>query len=498
MTETMQLSKIEVETNIRTTTNKEADAELLSSVKRDGILQPLLVRKLDGGVKFGLVAGHRRYAAAKAAGIKEVPIRIVEAKTDAEKDNIRLVENVQRLDLNVMEEALAYKHMMDRGGKDVWAHVGKQVLPNAAYQSALTGLAKMTGKTESHIAKVVRLTELELEYQELLQDGTLTLQHGMLILSVDPAKRKVIYEEIKRQRESFYGKVDAQFTTSGLMRIIDEKVKRSLSSAVFPKDRTYGDLIPCTVCPYNTDNTKDLFGMVGSEKGLCRNSKCFKIKTDTFWRLTRQEQQKKLGDLKFLGYLREGFGVPKEQAGLELTPKNGEGAEGWFLLKADKPQVIFGFKPTGKKAEEMQTRQNPESFVRGTFEKQLLPIILRKGVADKAKTVKLNRFKNAVDALLAVAPDMANVAQYLFGKKELNKLNPTELGRVITLRLLLDDVDQQEYKGIDKVCGAGFVAKQTDAIKAMWEKDKAQILADAKKYDAWQATTKYARDNKLS
>ncbi len=128
--------------------------ELKSSIEAYGVLQPIVVRKTAGG--YELAAGERRLRAAKLAGIKEIPA-IVKPYDNKEMSEIALIENLQRQDLNVMEEATAYKNLMTDFGL-------KQ-----------EELAQRMGRSRSYIANVMRLLALEPTVQELVSRGTLTM-----------------------------------------------------------------------------------------------------------------------------------------------------------------------------------------------------------------------------------------------------------------------------------------------------------------------------------
>lgn len=134
--------------------DESALAELKASIEAYGVLQPIVVRKVAGG--YELAAGERRLRAAKLAGIKEIPA-IVKTYDNKEMSEIALIENLQREDLNVMEEALAYKNLMTDFGL------------------TQEELAQRMGRSRSHIANVMRLLALELTVQELVSRGTLTM-----------------------------------------------------------------------------------------------------------------------------------------------------------------------------------------------------------------------------------------------------------------------------------------------------------------------------------
>lgn len=143
---------------------KEAMEELAASVKEKGIIQPLIVRKKGAG--FEIVAGERRWRAAQQAQLHEVPV-IVRDFTDTEVLEVAIIENIQRADLNPVEEAAGYKQLMDRFG-----HTQEK-------------LAEAMGKSRSHIANLMRLLSLPEAVQTMLRDGTLTAGHARALITAD-------------------------------------------------------------------------------------------------------------------------------------------------------------------------------------------------------------------------------------------------------------------------------------------------------------------------
>ena len=143
--------------------------ELANSIKTKGLVQPLIVRKKKGTKEsFEIVAGERRWRAAQRAQIHELPV-IVKDFSDIEVLEIAIIENVQRADLNPVEEALGYKNLMDN------------------FDHTQEGLSKEIGKSRSHIANLLRLLSLPKEVQNLLISGQLTAGHARaLVTSENP------------------------------------------------------------------------------------------------------------------------------------------------------------------------------------------------------------------------------------------------------------------------------------------------------------------------
>ena len=148
--------------------DEEALQELTESVREKGVVQPLLVRALSEG-SFELIAGERRWRAAQRAGLDTVPVVVREAD-DRESLELAIIENVQREDLNAIEEALGYQQLMDQ------------------FDYSQQMLAKMIGKSRSHIANTLRLLKLPPSVQGFLSAGTLSAGHARQLIGRDDAE----------------------------------------------------------------------------------------------------------------------------------------------------------------------------------------------------------------------------------------------------------------------------------------------------------------------
>ena len=165
----------------RTNFNKDELEELAESIKRNGLLQPILVRKKNG--KYEIIAGERRWQASKIAGLKKVPIRVRDVDDD-ETIALALIENIQRSDLNPIEEAYGYRRMMERG------------------KMTQSQVAQAVSKGRSTVANALRLLELPEEAQQLLFEEQITAGHARAILSVptkegrDKLTEKLVKEQL--------------------------------------------------------------------------------------------------------------------------------------------------------------------------------------------------------------------------------------------------------------------------------------------------------------
>ncbi|MCU0728819.1 MAG: ParB/RepB/Spo0J family partition protein [Sphingopyxis sp.] len=149
--------------------SEEALAELSASIAEKGVIQPIIVRPAPDGTGWQIVAGERRWRASGRAGLQQIPA-FVRNWSDADVFTIALVENIQRQDLNAIEEAEAYARLRDQLGH------------------AQEAIAKMTGKSRSHIANLLRLLDLPVAVRAMLADGAITMGHARALVGHDNAE----------------------------------------------------------------------------------------------------------------------------------------------------------------------------------------------------------------------------------------------------------------------------------------------------------------------
>lgn len=153
--------------------------ELTESIREHGILQPLIVTKRDGG--YELIAGERRLQAGKRAGLTSVPVVVREAGNQ-EKLELAIIENIQRHDLNPIEEAKAYLRLAEEFGL------------------AQDAVAKKMGKSRSTVANTLRLLTLPVEIQRAVIEGKLSEGHAKALLAIDnPEKQRALFELIIKE-----------------------------------------------------------------------------------------------------------------------------------------------------------------------------------------------------------------------------------------------------------------------------------------------------------
>ena len=160
--------------------NPKEMQELTDSIKANGILQPLTVRDLDDG-KFELIAGERRLRSAREAGLETVPVYILSIEADVEMMEYALIENIQRVDLNPIEEAEGYAILCGK------------------YNLAQEEIAKRVGKSRPAIANALRLLKLPPEIKSALKSGDISAGHARAILGVRKSLQMMtLYQKVMR------------------------------------------------------------------------------------------------------------------------------------------------------------------------------------------------------------------------------------------------------------------------------------------------------------
>jgi len=249
--------------NPRRTEPKESHDELVESIKRDGILQSIVVRR--SGHVFEVIAGNRRVAAARDAGLQTIPARIVDVDDD-EARRLAIVENVQREDLPPVEEATAFE-LLERSGLPVLE------------------IAARVGKSESYVRRRMVLAQLPAPAKKALAAGEMSVAVAEQIGRVANAgERERIWKELAPNGQG-YARNEGHLTNVRHVReIIGRDFLLKLGDAPFdPKD---ANLVPaagaCGPCPKRTGGQPSLFGDV-KDQDLCTDAKCYRGKCDAAW-----------------------------------------------------------------------------------------------------------------------------------------------------------------------------------------------------------------------
>ncbi len=216
-------------------------SELAQSIREKGLLQPILARPAEQPGRYEIVAGERRWRAAQMAGVHEVPV-IVRELSEREALEVALIENVQRADLNALEEAQGYRRLIDQFG-----YTQQQ-------------LAEIIGKSRSHVANTLRLLNLPDEVLTMIRDGELSAGHARTLVATDDpaglakkiAKLGLSVREAERLSQEEGRKKDRSKSGDGSapdagpdVRALARELEEALGVAVSirPKGRNGGRLV---------------------------------------------------------------------------------------------------------------------------------------------------------------------------------------------------------------------------------------------------------------
>lgn len=188
----------------RTRMDQEALDELAGSIKAQGLMQPILARATVGG-KYEIIAGERRWRASRIAGLKDVPV-LVRNVTDAAALKMALIENIQREDLNPLEEAQGLQRLINE------------------FDMTHQGAAESVGRSRAAVTNLLRLLNLAKPVQEMLMTGRLDMGHGRALLALSNAKQTAAAHEVDKHALS--------------VRETERLVARLLKPAVVKKNET--------------------------------------------------------------------------------------------------------------------------------------------------------------------------------------------------------------------------------------------------------------------
>ena len=209
---------------------KESLNELTNSIKERGIIQPLIVRKSDDqDNKFELIAGERRWQAAQAAGIHEVPVLVIEAD-HLKSLELAIIENVQRRDLNAIEEAESYKNLID----------------NFGYEQ--DQVSQFIGKSRSHVSNTLRLLSLPEKLIEMIRSEKISQGHAKILIGLENSL--LLAEKIIKKKLSVR-------QTENLVRILkngSRKIYKSKDSNSLATENALSEIIGMRVVLINKKN----------------------------------------------------------------------------------------------------------------------------------------------------------------------------------------------------------------------------------------------------
>lgn len=216
----------------RQTYSEASLADLVTSVQQKGILQPIIVAPVEGGI-YEIIAGERRYRAALKAGLKEVPVVLRSGgESEAERFELALIENLQREDLNPIDLALGFKRLQEE------------------FQLTQEAIAQIVGKDRTVVANTLRLLGLPAEIQQALKEGKITAGHARALVAIeDPAAQKDLFDRIQSDeltvrhveeaaRDQKKSAKKAHLQTAGYdakpaeVRALEEELQRTLTRKV--------------------------------------------------------------------------------------------------------------------------------------------------------------------------------------------------------------------------------------------------------------------------
>jgi ParB/RepB/Spo0J family partition protein len=273
-------------TNPRKFFDPERLQELTESVKLHGILQPLLVRPLVGlgRAPYELVCGHRRFSAAAAAGLGEVPA-VVREMTDTQALEVQVIENLQRDDLHPLEEAEGYARLITHHGYTVDA------------------LATKVGKSRGYVYGRLQIARLPEAAKRVFLEGEMNLSLALLVARLDNHEIATEAAEkiIRGHRYFDNGEKWLPLTVQQAREMIERDYMLDMSQAPFQifDPELVPEAGPCTTCPKRTGTAADLFGEFG-KRDLCTDRACFAAKVAAAWQLAANEFGRKLKGRKFV------------------------------------------------------------------------------------------------------------------------------------------------------------------------------------------------------
>ena len=370
--------------NPRTQFNEEALGELTESVKRHGVLQPILVRPLEEG-RYELVAGERRLRASEAAGLTVIPV-MVRDLSDREVLEVQVIENLLREDLHPLEEAEAYRKLC------------------SDHSCAVGDLVLKIGKSRSYVYARMKLCDLPDVAKEAMWKGGLSHSTALLIARIpDPELRKRATQELVegdwRGGPPSYREARTLIQGNYMLR---------LSSAEFPTEDS--ELLPeagsCADCPKRTGNQRDLFPDIKSAD-VCTDPPCFKDKQDAHWERTKLQAKadgkKILSDAKASKVVPYGYVSVRKY--LKLTdcnydaPKHETYKE---LLGKEAPQIFLA-RDKQNRVHDLVFRREARALIEEKYEWAKLGASLtdRREQADKLEKLVKRRM---IDGLVAAIP----------------------------------------------------------------------------------------------
>jgi len=283
--------------NPRRSFDEAALNELAESIRTQGILAPLVVRPV--GEEFEIIAGARRFRAARLAGLESVPVRVVDL-TDAQALEASIVENLQRRDIHPLDEAQGFRMLMR--------------LDESGY--SIEQIAAKCGKSPAYVAARLRLTELSPAVTEAFAKDEIGVGHALLLAKLQPAQQEEALAACYQEQYTVGSKARSiLLPVKHLQQWIEHNILLELASAPFPREdvQLLPDAGACTECPKRTGHNTLLFEGIGARHDSCTDPRCYAAKIEAHVRQTLATKPKLL-------QISTAFGVPKQ--GSNVVPRN--------------------------------------------------------------------------------------------------------------------------------------------------------------------------------
>lgn len=301
---------VESKTNPRRSWDEKADGELADSIRQHGVLQAVLVRPWTGQHPYQLVAGARRFRAAKTAGLKTIPAA-VRVLTDQQALELQIIENLQREDVKPIEEGQGYRALLaEMAKRDPKRAADGQ---GARRQDLVEQIAKKVGKSVRYVYARMKLTELIPEIQSALAKGELAASHADLLVRI-PASQQKKALALCYQDEWHGGKCAAlPVSVRQLATELERRFNLNLDTAPWKKDDA--TLVPkagaCSACPHNSSN--DPLRPESAPKNRCVNPECYEAKEVAFVKVQMSAVKKSTGKTPALALNQWGYSANDEK-----------------------------------------------------------------------------------------------------------------------------------------------------------------------------------------
>jgi ParB/RepB/Spo0J family partition protein len=482
------IEKIKVLSQIRKKFDENALAELTENIRSLGVISPITLRPSptqDSG-EYLIVAGERRFRAAQAAGLTEIPARVLELG-ERQALEYQAAENIHRRDLTPVEEARAFQLLTQPAGESEAKYTVEQLAP-------------LVDKSLNYVYRALKLLELPEPILEALEAGEITPAHGHQLLRIKPVEALDLLDRAK------------EYTAANLKETIDNQLGRDLDGATFPKNKEYAGCVACKVCPLNSGNQEMLFD--GAEKGRCMDSECFAKKTRQASLDVADSLRKRHPRAVFVkivtGYVYEGTSLDGFRIA-DLLERKAEPAKGEYALvvntqAGNKVWLALPIpKPKASAAGAGQSGGAPRQDPKDNFIQERLDVALLKAVA--AKSSKLTK-KHLIE-LVEVASENNDgghkgaVIEQAIGPIDVTGMTEAELTQALVLSSFTDwqgqiEEDRAEALGVNVRAVEKAARKEAEAAWVVFNAKHKSTANGGSETACGLKGTSYAEDKNVS